>query len=176
MKKAILLLLPSLVFAQQQDSISQINLEEVVVKAAIQSEELLGLTTAATVIPKSNPISFNQEINRIPGIQLQSGALNTNRISVRGIGARSPYSTTKIKMYYNGIPVTNGVGESTVEAFDLENTDRIRVVKGPKATAFGAALGGLLELESDLQKINGSQQDFNTLIGSYGLFKTHYKT
>lgn len=175
MKKVILLILPSLVFAQQQDSISQINLEEVVVKAAIQSEELLGLTTAATVIPKSNPISFAQEINRIPGIQLQSGALNTNRISVRGIGARSPYSTTKIKMYYNGIPVTNGVGESTVEAFDLENTDRIRVVKGPKATAYGAALGGLLELESDLQKINGSQQDFSTLLGSYGLFKTHYQ-
>ena len=175
MKRAILLLLPSLVFAQQRDSISQIDLEEVVIKAAIKSEELLGLTTAATISPKTNPISFAQEINRIPGIQLQSGALNTNRISVRGIGARSPYSTTKIKMYYNGIPVTNGVGESTVEAFDLENTDRIRVVKGPKATAFGAALGGLLELESDLQKVNGSQQAFSALMGSYGLFKTHYQ-
>ena len=118
MKKVILLLLPSLVFAQQQDSISQINLEEVVVKAAIQSEELLGLITATTVIPKSNPISFTQEINRIPGIQLQSGALNTNRISVRGIGARSPYSTTKIKMYYNGIPVTNGCLLYTSDAAD----------------------------------------------------------
>ena len=90
MKRAILLLLPSLVFAQQRDSISQIDLEEVVIKATIKSEELLGLTTAATISPKTNPISFAQEINRIPGIQLQSGALNTNRISVRGIGARSP--------------------------------------------------------------------------------------
>jgi hypothetical protein len=39
MKRAILLLLPSLVFAQQRDSISQIDLEEVVIKAALKSVE-----------------------------------------------------------------------------------------------------------------------------------------
>jgi hypothetical protein len=37
---------------------------------------------------------------------MQQGALNTNRISIRGIGSRAQYGTQKIKAYYEGIPLT----------------------------------------------------------------------
>jgi iron complex outermembrane receptor protein len=33
---------------------------------------------------------------------MQQGALNTNRISIRGIGSRAQYGTKKIKAYYEG--------------------------------------------------------------------------
>ncbi|MGS0526011.1 hypothetical protein ACU8V7_13385 [Zobellia nedashkovskayae] len=47
-------------------------------------------------------------INQIPGVFVLSGALNTNKITIRGIGARSQFGTDKLQLYYNDIPLTNG--------------------------------------------------------------------
>jgi iron complex outermembrane receptor protein len=40
-------------------------------------------------------------LNKIPGVYMQQGALNTNRISIRGIGSRAQYGTQN-KAYYEG--------------------------------------------------------------------------
>jgi iron complex outermembrane receptor protein len=45
---------------------------------------------------------------------MQQGALNTIKISIRGIGSRSQYGTQKIK---NFIPLTTAEGESTIEDY-----------------------------------------------------------
>lgn len=38
---------------------------------------------------------------------MQQGSLNTNKITIRGIGSRSQYSTTRIKAYFEEIPLTS---------------------------------------------------------------------
>ena len=58
-------------------------------------------------------------LNQINGIYSHSAGYNTNRITIRGMGSRSPYSTNKIKSYLNNIPLSNGVGEITLEDFGL---------------------------------------------------------
>jgi len=36
-----------------------------------------------------DPVSTTSALNRIPGVHMQSGALNTNRLTIRGIGNRN---------------------------------------------------------------------------------------
>ncbi len=120
-----------------------------------------------------SPVDAVSAINQIPGVYVLSGALNTNRITVRGIGARTLFGTDKLRLYYDEIPVTNGSGFSSIEAFDLENFSQIEVVKGPKATTFGTNLGGAILLRTKEGLGTGSRLFNNTTVGSYNLFKNN---
>lgn len=112
-------------------------------------------------------------LNRVPGIYIHSGALNTNRITLRGIGNRSPFSTTKIRAYLDDIPLTSGDGETTVEDLDPDLIRRITVWKGPAASIYGAGLGGMLHLQT-ANVTNGSNTLLKTRFsaGSYGLLRS----
>ncbi len=181
MKKLLLLsFFVSLLCAAQQpgqalDSV--VGLDEVVLQAQRAGVSPLGLVPSELVTEQAlalqNPIDFAGALNQAPGLYFQSGALNTNRISIRGVGARTPFGTNKLRMYYNDIPVTDGSGFSTLEAFDLEDLETIRVVKGPKSASYGAALGGALLLRSDPQNENGALLRNRLSVGSYGLFKNN---
>lgn len=174
---SLFLALPlSYALAQQpQDSI--IALEEVILQLEPAKVSPLGdvpsevLTENAIAV--QNPVDFAGTLNLVPGVFFLSGALNTNRITIRGVGARTPFGTDKLRMYFNDIPVTNGTGFSTLEAYDLENLNRIRVIKGPKSGAYGGALGGALLLRTDPRAAEGTTLRNRTVIGSFGLFKNH---
>ncbi|PHN03623.1 TonB-dependent receptor family protein [Flavilitoribacter nigricans] len=114
--------------------------------------------------------SIRPALNRVPGVLMHSGALNTNRITIRGIGNRSPFSTAKIRAYFNDIPLTNGVGETTLEDIDLSLVDEVSIWKGPTASTYGAGLGGMIHLKSSpdyaATGIRGQVE------GTYGSFGT----
>ena len=65
-------------------------------------------------------------LNQINGIYSHSAGYNTNRITIRGMGSRSPYSTNKIKAYLNNIPLSNSVGETSIEDFGIDILDQKR--------------------------------------------------
>src|SRR6056297_2988977 len=122
-----------------RDSVTQ--LEEVILIDALKTKKVIGITPSDVISAKTfqnySPVDMVSSINQIPGVYILSGALNTNRITIRGIGARTLFGTDKLRLYYNDIPVTNGTGSSTIESYDLENLGQIEVVKGPKGTEFG---------------------------------------
>ncbi len=99
-------------------------------------------------IERTNPAIVTDALNSIPGVYMQSGALNTNRIVIRGIGSRSPFSTNKIRAYYDDIPLTNGSGETTIEDIDLAGIGSIEVIKGPNSSIYGSGLGGTINIKS----------------------------
>ncbi len=157
------------------DSITQ--LDEVILLDALKKQNATGIVSssviAAKVFQNASPVSIVPAMNQIPGVYVFSGALNTNRITIRGVGARTLFGTNKLRLYYNDIPVTDGSGISTIEAFDLENLRQIEVVKGPKATAFGTNLGGAIILTP--KEALGVSTNFanNFTIGSFGLLKNN---
>lgn len=177
------MLFPFLVLAQQtpKDSITQ--LEEVILMEDSVPKKAIGITASTTIGPTTferfNPTDFASAINQIPGVYMLSGALNTNRITIRGVGARTPFGTDKLRLYFNGIPVTNGTGFSTIEAYDFENLGSIEVIKGPKGTAYGANLGGAILLETKAPSTEETRLINTFTIGSFNMLKdnlsfTHY--
>ena len=100
---------------------------------------------------------------------MQSATINTNRLTIRGIGTRSPYGTNKIRAYYGDIPLTNGVGETTLEDLDLEQISNIEIVKGPSSGFYGSGLGGVLLFNPVKPGTNQFAQQVS--VGSYQTIK-----
>lgn len=121
---------------------------------------------------RDNRTTLTPALNRIPGILAHSGALNTNRITLRGIGNRSPFATTKIRAYLDDIPLTSGIGETTLEDIDLSLIEQIQIWKGPTASKYGAGLGGMIHLKTQNRTgYERSSLSSSFTVGSYGLIR-----
>jgi iron complex outermembrane receptor protein len=162
-------------YSQELEKDSITYLKEVIIYNPSRTNKTLGITPSTIIREKAfqnhSPIDVASSINQISGVYLLSGALNTNRITIRGVGARTPFGTDKLRLYFEDIPVTNGNGFSTIEAYDLENLTSMEVIKGPKGTAYGTNLGGAILLKTKKQINNGTSFSNNFTIGSYGLIK-----
>lgn len=116
-------------------------------------------------------VTVQEMYNKTPGIYMHAGALNTNRMTIRGIGARSPFSTQKIRAFINDIPLTNGLGESNLEDINLGIVDNINIIKGPAAPEYGSALGGTILYETNR---NIRQRNEYKGLFEYGSFNTFH--
>ncbi len=156
-----------------KDSITQ--LDEIILVQNAVPKKATGITPSSKIAGQTferfNPTDIPSAINQISGVYILSGAINTNRITVRGIGSRTPYGTNKLRIYFNGIPVTNGTGSSTIEAFDFENLGAIEVIKGPKGTSYGSNLGGAFILDTKASIENKTQLTNTFSVGSYNMVK-----
>ena len=180
MKKSILLIL-LLIFSfsakaqtkSVKDSVTV--LDEVILIDTLTAKNAIGIIPSqiigANVFKNYSPVDFISSINQISGVYGLSGSLNTNRITIRGVGSRTAFGTDKLRLYYNNIPVTNGTGFSTIEAYDLENLTSIEIIKGPKGTGFGTNLGGSIILNTKQLSDQPTKLTNSTTIGSYGLLK-----
>lgn len=171
----IFLQLPTISFAQNTDStiyeLPPVNLANFHI-----SDSILNVPASISVIDSKTILSNNlveiaPVLNKVPGVFMQSGSINTNRISIRGMGARTPYGTNKIRGFYGNIPLTSGDSETTIEDLDLEIIDQIEIIKGPMSSIYGAGLGGAIILQPKQSNSKGNEFRFSTLIGSFGLMK-----
>ena len=158
-----------------QDTVTY--LDEVILVDPVKNSAAVGITPSNVIKGKifenQSPVDFASTINQISGVHMFSGALNTNRITIRGVGARTPFGTDKLRLYYDEIPVTNGTGFSTIEAFDLENLGAIEIIKGPKSTIYGTNLGGAMLLQTNRNFNSETSLSNSFTVGSYGLIKNN---
>ncbi len=158
-------------YAQQDTALYSLNIDSIYITASAGLGRTQYRIETASLI--QNPIqNISSVINEVPGVFMHSGTLNTNRITVRGIGNRSPFSTTKLRAYIDDIPLTNGVGETTIEDFDPEILKSVDVYKGPGATEYGSGLGGLMLLQTSNRP---DDNYFKTQLatGHYGFIKSN---
>lgn len=152
------------------------NLNEVIVNTNHIPQKLQKANTTINIITSKdiervNTINFVDVLNRVPGIFMQSGSLNTNKISIRGIGSRNLYGTSKIRAYFHDIPLTSGNGETTIEDFELGAISRFEIIKGASSSIYGAGLGGTIHLIPKSAYLNQSNVQSDILFGSFGLMK-----
>jgi iron complex outermembrane receptor protein len=152
------------------------SLAEIVIKAPPIQVSLQNSASSVSVIQrkdidKSDGIILTAVLNKIPGVNMQQGSLNTNRISIRGIGARTQYGTSRIKAYFENIPLTSGEGDTTIEDIDMETIGSIEINKGPNNTSFGSGLGGVIHLFARDTPEKETFARSLTTYGSYGLIK-----
>jgi iron complex outermembrane receptor protein len=158
---------------------SEIRLNEVIITSDLFQSKRIDFAGSVTglntkVLNNANNLYLQPVLNSIAGVHMQSGALNTNRITIRGIGSRSPFATNKIKAYLDEIPLSTGEGETTLEDIDFTTLGGIEVYRGPSSTMYGAGLGGAIHmLTKKTSNYNSLSTDFS--VGSFGLKKYNLK-
>ncbi|WP_299118149.1 TonB-dependent receptor domain-containing protein [uncultured Winogradskyella sp.] len=153
------------------------ELNEVIIDANHIPKTLKRVVTTTEILTKKdielgNDINIAQVLNRTPGLYMQSGALNTNRLTIRGIGSRNLFGTSKIRAYFKDIPLTNGSGETNIEDFELNTISQINITKGATSSIYGAGLGGSIQLTPTNANLNETSVSSEFSFGSFGLLKS----
>lgn len=162
------------VFSQvKKDTIAipEIILDASPIKNSLQNAASSVSVLSSADINKTDGIILTHVLNTIPGVYMQQGNLNTNRITIRGIGARSQFGTNRVKAYFEAIPLSSGEGETVIEDIDVESIEKIEIIKGPNSTSFGSGLGGVIHLFSRETPLLESSGKATTTFGSYGLLQ-----
>ncbi len=154
-------------------------LEEVIVEAFARSRRIVDVPGSLSLIQaerieRENPVTVVPVINQAPGVYAHSGALNTSRITIRGIGARVPYATGKVRAYLNNIPLTNGSGISIIEDIDPSIMERIEIIKGPATSVYGAGLGGTIVITAKKPTSQPAGLSNSFEAGSYDLYNNTF--
>lgn len=152
------------------------HLNEIIITSNNFKSQLKTLPTAISVlstqdIQNNNAVNMAPVLNMVPGVFMHNGTLTTNRITIRGIGSRNLFGTSKIRAYYQDIPLTNGSGASTIEDIEMSTLGRIEISKGPSSSTNGAGLGGTIELIPNKGKLDELSVNSGYTFGSYGLQK-----
>lgn len=152
------------------------NLSEVMIRSTLIPAELRKVPAAVSIISSEgleriDETNLAQVFNTVPGVYVNQGALNTTKLNIRGIGARSQYSTNRIQAYFDGIPLTTAEGELTLDDIDPESLGGIEIIKGPTSSIYGAGLGGVINLYSREAGRNETRGGIRTLFGSYDMLK-----
>lgn len=151
-------------------------LSEVVLRSTIIPQKLLKTPASVNVISeadieRTDETNIVETINRVPGVYVHQGALNTNKLNIRGIGSRSQYSTNRVKAYFMEIPISTAEGQTTLDDIDPSVLERAEIIKGPSSSVYGAGLGGVISLYAADAPEEGTTAKVKGTYGSYELFK-----
>ncbi|WGK63848.1 TonB-dependent receptor family protein [Croceiramulus getboli] len=159
------------------DSLStSLVLQEVLLQGSVQKAIQLDALPAAInriepeLLQQYDQTSLAPALNRTPGVFMQQGALNTARIVIRGIGARSPFSTNRIKAFFEGIPITTGEGTTSLEDIDPGLIESVTLIKGPNSSIYGAGLGGAILLQARTPQ--RTEASLTTQLSSFNTVRT----
>ncbi|MCF8724708.1 iron complex outermembrane receptor protein [Nitrospina gracilis] len=94
------------------------------------------------------------------------------RIAIRGFGARSPFGVRGIQVRVDGIPQTLPDGQTQLDSIDTSLIQRMEVLRGPSASLFGNASGGMISMTTREPQSNGLELAPRQVFGSFGYSKT----
>lgn len=176
-------IVPLLLFSQRPDSIRLVAVADTalpeVAVSAFQSNLQWKAVPAAVALLGRNELarygtaSFVPVMNAVPGIRVEERSPASYRLSIRGSLLRSPFGVRNVKVYWNGIPLTDGGGNTYLNLVDLNQLTAVEIIKGPAASVYGAGTGGAVLLGSDPPYGRQKEHRFTAGIlgGSYGLFQ-----
>jgi iron complex outermembrane receptor protein len=174
MKKPLCFLLVFFSFAgikaQQQDSL----LQEVTVHAYLADKPLNEVAASlgylsGTDLQRYNNTSFLPAVNTIPGVRMEERSPGSYRFAIRGSSIRSPFGIRNVKMYWNGLPLTDGGGNTYLNLIDFDAVGSVEIIKGPGGSLYGAGTGGVILLNTPV--ISENRINLSEIGGSFGLLR-----
>lgn len=127
---------------------------EVVVVTAYQQPSRWLTTAAGISHSQTTTWQLPQDSARLfaglPGLQADSRTnyAQDTRLSIRGFGSRSAFGVRGLYLTLDGIPLTNPDGQSQVSSLQLSQIGSVEVLRGPLASLYGNASGGVIQLLS----------------------------
>ncbi len=131
-----------------------VRLPEVTVSATRVERESFDLpvsidTVDQRTIREANPqVDLSEALNRVPGVVVQNrqNYAQDLQISSRGFGARASFGVRGLRLIADGIPATMPDGQGQAASFNLSSAQRIEVLRGPFASLYGNAAGGVIQV------------------------------
>ena len=157
-------------------TVDSVELNEVQVTAARYPQSLRSLAAPVQIV-SSNKLQgistgdLSSALSSVPGVQLQSGTFQTLKLTLRGIGSRSQYSTNRTHVYIDDIPLTGGDGTSVFDDLELSFLSRAEITKGSYSAWYGSGMGGSLRFVSQKASDKTFSADAGATAGSFGLLK-----
>ncbi len=157
----------------QEDTLKEISLPSVIIKAFEQNRILKDVPAAINYIGKNTLERFSSTsivsaINSTPGVRMEERSPGSYRLNIRGSSLRSPFGVRNVKIYYNDIPYTDPGGHSYFNQLGYYNFNSIEIIKGANNSLYGAGTGGVMLIES----LNENEKEgiaAEYAAGSYGL-------
>src|SRR5258708_14013560 len=158
--------------AQQSQGDTTTILDEVVVKAYQYNRSLKETPVALGIATEKDLNRFNDSsvvsvMNTIPGVRMEERSPGSYRFSIRGSTLRSPFGIRNVKFYWNGLPLTDGGGNTYLNLLDFDAFGRAEIIKGPGASLYGSGTGGVVLLNSPLT--NQKTLQITAVGGGFGL-------
>jgi iron complex outermembrane receptor protein len=157
-------------------NLQKVDLDEIVVTSFRYNTNIRNISSPFQIIGKSklenNALGeLAAVLNTVPGLQMQSGTFQTTKITIRGIGSRSPYSTNRTRAFLDDIPLTTGDGTTVLDDIELSFIDKIEITKGPHSAWYGSGMGGSLRFVSLREADKPFAAEAAVSLGSFGLEK-----
>ena len=170
----ISLLIEPHIIAQTPTQTVTVTLDEIVLDATkIETPALLVPFAVSRIDLLSQQglqqqLSLQEYLGIVPGVF----SLNANnyaqdlRVSIRGFGARAAFGIRGIKIIVDGIPETTPDGQGQVDNLPLGLLKTMEVLRGPSASLYGNASGGVLYLTT-LDSLSGKRVSFRSTVGAF---------
>ena len=139
-------------YSQEKDTLKEITLPSVIIKAFEQNRKLMDVPAAINYIGKSTferftSASIVSAVNSTPGVRMEERSPGSYRMNIRGSSLRSPFGVRNIKIYYNDIPYTDPGGHSYFNQLGYYNFNSLEIIKGANNSLYGAGTGGVMLIE-----------------------------
>lgn len=162
----------ALLQAQQTPGDTSRLLQEIVIEAFETNRRLDEVPASVGFLSGGELQRFNNTsvlpaVNIVPGVRMEERSPGSYRFSIRGSSLRSPFGVRNVKAYWNGLPFTDGGGNTYLNLLDFSSIGSMEIIKGPGGSLYGAGTGGVLLLKSP--DVKQDQIQASSVFGSYGL-------
>ena len=128
-------------------------LDEVVVSASRSEQKAFDAHGSIDVVNRQTIERSGPQINLSEALGMTPGIFVANRnnlaqdlqVSIRGYGARAPFGVRGVRLMVDGLPQSLPDGQGQTSQSAATSASRIEVLKGPVASLYGNASGGVLQ-------------------------------
>ena len=134
-----------------------------------------------TDLKRGTGLFLDDAINtNVPGVFMQRRTQSGGQqINIRGYGSgmgfrgvSNNFDSQGVKMYLNGIPVTDAEGITVMDDIDYGSVSNTSILKGPSGTLYGLAIAGVINMQTEKAPRNKTSIGQDLTAGSYGLLRT----
>jgi iron complex outermembrane recepter protein len=118
-------------------------------------------------------VFIEEAVQALPGVQIQNryNFAVGERLAVRGFGGRAQFGVRGVRVLVDGIPATLADGQTTLDHLDVATLGRVEVLRGPGASLYGNAAGGVLHFQTREPPPETVRPEIFALGGSDGLMQ-----
>lgn len=144
-----------------------------------QPNSIVKMETLA--LKRSTGLYLEDAINtNVPGVTMQRRTQSGGQqINIRGYGngmgfkgVNSNFDVQGVKMYLNGIPITDAEGITVMDDIDFGSVTNTEILKGPSGSLYGLAIAGVVNMNTEKAPKNKTSIGQEVIAGSYGLLRS----